>query len=257
MFGAIGGCISWLVVVVWAVAFVQWMIGGEIDVISGILGLAIFIGLGMMAFDPPARELGFLAVIGIFGSIPAFPILRYVMHRHHARDSEIEAVRQAYEGFVFRPNNPPAQIRLARSLYRLGLRGHAHVLAEAALPQLPIRFFPDEHRMVQQWRHHPLPPSEFEPITCVECGHPNHPGTIHCAACGARYLLDRVRGRVLSSSLGRRLLAAWLVMLLVLGGIPFVSALPGTIAVVAVFALLLVACGTLVLAFRPVRGSSA
>ncbi|MGV3615880.1 MAG: hypothetical protein ACO1SV_11145 [Fimbriimonas sp.] len=247
------GCLLWLVVCGYVLCFVQWMIGGEIDAITGILGIGVFMGLGMMAMAPPFPELRMLSVVGICGSTVMLPFLRYAFHRRDKRAVEVDAIRAAYEGFVFRPNNPSAKIKMARHLWNLGIRGHAYALAEDAMPQLPRQYFPDEHRMVALWRAHPPAASEFQPIRCVECGVPNAPGIVHCERCGGRFLLAQAQGRVLSKGLGRKLLAAWIVMMIALGGMPLASRLPGTTAVLVVVALMVAAVGALVLAFRPTQ----
>lgn len=256
IFAALAGCFAWFVVSIYVVAFVQWMIVGEIDVITGILGVGIFMGMGITMMSPPYPELRILSTFGIYSSAVMFPILRWSFKRRDKKALEVEAVRQAYEGFIFRPDNASAKIKLAKHLWGFGLRGHAYVLAEHAMPDLPRQYFPDEHRMFAQWQAHPPSPREFEPLNCIECATPNPPGTVHCLGCGARYLLHRVQGRVLSKGLGRKLLGAWIVMMIAIGGMPLASRLPGTKAVVAVVALMVAAVGALVLAFRPSQGTA-
>lgn len=253
---ALTGCFAWFVVSVYVVAFIQWMIGGEVDAVTGVLGVGVFLGMGFTMVKPPYPELQNLSVIGIYSSAVMFPVLRFSFRRRDKRGAEIEAIRKAYEGFVFRPDNPAAKIKLARHIYGLGLRGHAYVLAEHAIPNLPRQYFPDEHRMFAQWQAHPPSPREFQPLGCIECATPNPPGTVHCLSCGARYLLHRVEGRVLSKGLGRKLLGAWIVMMIALGGMPLASRLPGTTSVVVVVALMVAALGALVLAFRPTQGTA-
>jgi hypothetical protein len=244
------GCLAWVIVGAWVLTMVHRMIMAEIDIVSGILAIGLFLGLGYMSISPPTPilqpiSIGLLVVSGVM-----IPVLRAVQGQREKRNVDVEGVEKAYEGFVLRPKNPSAQIRLARHLYALGVRGHALVLAEAAIPDLPRKYFPDEHRMVENWRQYPPDKSEFEPIACVECGHPNAPGTIHCAACGSRFLLDRVKGRVVSTVMGRKLLAAWIVMVLAAVGIPIASEVGGIGALILILTITVGAVGALVLAFR-------
>jgi hypothetical protein len=250
------GCVLWLVVVGYCIFFVQWMIGGDIDVITGILGIGLFMGLGITVFSPPVPIMGTVSAIAIGGSGIMLPILRGVMRHRDKRDAEVEAIKIAYEGFVFRPNNPSAKIKLARHLWNLGVLGHAYALAEAAIPSLPRQFFPDEHRMFATWQMRPPSQSMFSPITCVECGHANVPGNVHCAGCGSRFLLLVVQRKALGSKLGRRLLAAWLTMMVMLLGIPFAASTGGTVAVIVVVAMVVLAIGSLVLALQPLKGKA-
>lgn len=245
------GCVGWLVVSGYVLAFVQWMIGGDIDVLTGVIGLGIFIGMGVTMFRPPSPEVHYLCIAGIFGSGLVYPFLRGALHRKDQRATEIEGVRKAYEGFVFRPSNYPAMMKLARHLWNLGIRGHALTLAEAALPHLPAQYFREDHRLVQTWRAHPPAASEFEPIPCVECGEMNPPGVIHCGKCGARFLLHRVEGRSVSRSLGRRLLAVWLVMMMGIILVPMLRFLPPAGALAVICGVLALSGVLTILAFRP------
>lgn len=250
------GCLLWIPVCVYCVFLVQWMIGGEIDSLTGVIGISLFVGSGFTVFAPPVPELRLVATAVILGSGPMFPIIRWGLRRRDKRDVEVEAIKSAYEGFVFRPDNASAKIKLARHLWNLGIHGHAYKLAESAIPGLPRQFYPDEHRMFAMWQMRPPGAESFSPINCAECGHANVPGNVHCAACGARFLLHRVQGKALSSSLGRRILGGWLAMVLAIMGIPLASRLGGTMAVVVIVAMLMAAVGALVLAFRPQKEAS-
>ena len=244
------GCFSWIIVAAWILNMVHRMIMAEVDVILGLPAIGLVLGLGYMSLSPPVPVLqpisiGLLCISGVM-----IPVMRMVGHQRDKRDVDVEGIEKAYEGFVLRPNNPSAKIRLARHLYTLGIRGHALVLAEDALPNLPRKYFPDEYRMVENWRHYPPPKSDFEPINCVECGHPNPPGNVHCATCGARFLLDRVKGRIVSTETGRKLLVGWFVMALAAIGIPVASEIGGVWGFVLIMAVTVVAAGAIVINFR-------
>ncbi|AIE86706.1 hypothetical protein OP10G_3338 [Fimbriimonas ginsengisoli Gsoil 348] len=244
------GCLSWVIVVVWVIHVINRMIMLELDIVFGVLAIGVVVGLGFMAIAPPVPVLQPLSIVLLVLSAVMIPITRGIQQQREHRNVDVEGVEKAYEGFVLRPSNPAAQIRLARHLYNLGVRGHALVLAEGALPGLPRRYFPDEYRMVENWRQYPPDKGEFEPIGCVECGHANAAGTIHCAACGARFLLDRVKGRVVSTQMGRKLMVAWIVMILCAVGIALASEIQGPGALVVIFVIAVGAVGTLALAFR-------
>jgi hypothetical protein len=253
-----GGCIAWIIVTGWVMTLVQRLIMGEVDPFTGFMGICLALGLGYMSFKPPVPILQPVSIVALYISGTLIPILRAGYRRHELKSVDVEALEKAYEGFIFRPNNAPAQMRLARHLYNLGVRGHAFVLAENAVQHLPRKFFPEEYRLVEQWRQHPPHKSEFEPIACVECGHKNAPGLIHCGQCGARYLLDRVKGKPFSSALGKKLLAGWVLLVLILVGFPVAATLgpinkAGMIASIVVIALL--ATGTAFVAFKPTEES--
>lgn len=246
----LAGCIAWIVVTAWSLMLIHRMVMGDIDVLSGVIAIFTVIGLGFMAIHPPKPFLQPLSIGMLYLSGLMIPVVKAISSGREKRGFDIDAIKQAYEGFVLRPNNPPAQIRLARHLYNLGVRGHAMVLAEAALPQLPRNYFPDEHRMVEQWRRTPIPQALFEPINCIECGTANAPGTIHCIKCGSRYLLDRARGKSMPKEFARRLLAAWVVSMLSLVGIPLATTLAPGPALAVIIGLIILSVASLVMAFR-------
>jgi hypothetical protein len=241
---------AWIIAAVWTLTLFGRMITLEVDTVTGIIGIGLSMGMAYMTVEPAVPILQPISLAGLYLSGVMIPLMKIAYQRQEVKSVDIDGVEKAYEGFVLRPNNPAAKIRLARHLYNLGVRGHAMVLAEEALPDLPRRYFPDEHRMVEGWRRYPPAKSEFEPIACVECAYMNRAGTIHCARCGSRFLLYRVQGRIVSKALGRRLLAAWVVMGLALLGIPFAAGVGGIKGMIATIVISVSAVVTLVIAFR-------
>lgn len=246
----LAGCLAWFIVAGWVLLLVQRMVMADIDTLTGTIGIFTVIGLGLMSIHAPKPFLQPLSIVMLYLSGILIPIVRGIYNKREKRNTEVEAIRQAYEGFVLRPNNPAAQIRLARHLYTMGVRGHAFVLAENALPGLPRQFFPDEYRMVDQWRQYPIPQEEFEPIACTDCGTKNPAGTTHCMRCGARYLLNRVQGKAMPAGLARRLLAAWIVMVMSLVGIPFATSLAPVPALIVIIGLMVLSFGAVIAAVR-------
>lgn len=246
----LAGCGAWIVVSAWVLTIIHRMIMGDIDVLTGVIALFTVVGLGTMSIHAPQPFLQPLSFVLLYASGILLPIFRGIYLRREAKSVDVEGVEKAYEGFVLRPNNPSAQMRLARHLYNLGVRGHALVLAESAVQQLPRQYFPDEYRLLDQWRQHPPPQSDYDPIPCADCGTRNPAGMIHCSRCGARYLLDRVKGKAVPKTLARRLFAAWIVMLLSLVGIPYAATVGGLGAVAVIAVLLLASFGALFMAFR-------
>lgn len=249
-------CLGWFVILGFVLTFLQWTIMAEIDWITGVMGVFVAIGLGLTMTNPPSKDIQLLCVVALYGSAVMLPIIRWSFGRRDRRDEFVQAVRKAYEGFVFRPDNPSAMLQLAINLWQLGMEGHAMTLGENAIKGLPRQYYMKEHRMVESWRQKPLSASAFEPIDCAECGTSNAPGMVHCGKCGARYLLLRVQGRAVASNLAKRLLAAWLVMMIALLGIPLASRLPTQTGLVVIFSLLAAAIGAIVLALRPTKRSA-
>jgi hypothetical protein len=246
----ITGCLIWIPIAIWVLSLVQWMITGDIDVVSGIVGIGIAIGLGFISLDASTKSYAPLTFVAVLATIFMYPFVRSSLTRKELKSIDVEALERAYQALGLKPNNPVSKFAIARRVYALGMPGHAVKIAESALAYLPETHFLDEHRTLRNWKASVTNPAYFTPIACVECHTPNPPGNIHCAACGAPFLLDRARGKFVSGPLGRRLLAAWIGMVAVLAGIPATSLLPPIGQIAAILLLLAVAGVVLYLAFR-------
>lgn len=251
------GCVAWIPLGVWIVSLINWMIAGEVDFLSGVLGIWIAIGLGYLAFNPPPDSpiVSLLTFGAILATIAMYPLVRNALARREHRSLDIEGLEKAYQALRENPVNPLAKFRIAKQAYGLGMPGHALAIAESVLPAMPERHFTEEHRLVKHWKAVVTNPDYFHPIVCVECTQSNPPGEVLCRRCAAPFLIQRARGRFISSGLGRRLIAAWMAMVAVIAGIPAAATLPPSMAVGIIVALLALVGLSGWLAFRPRPGS--
>jgi len=245
------GCMVWLPLTIWILALVRWMISGEIDLVFGIVGIFMAVGLGYVSIVPPTPQFAYLTFPAVMATVIMFPFVRHSMQRRSLRAVDVEDLERAHDALRQRPDNWAARFRIAKLLFEMGYPGHALRIGENCLAQMPQAFFIEEHRMVQKWRWTKLADHAFHPIRCSECGHPNQPGNVHCAACSEPFLLNRLKGKVMPARLGKKLLAAWITMVALLAGIPLLSTLGGVASVLGIVALMVLAGGVLVLAFWP------
>ena len=73
--------------------------------------------------------------------------------------------------------------------------------------------------MVQRWKWMKIQAQSFAPVPCSECGTSNQAGEVFCVTCGAPFLLNRIKGKIMPSRVGRKLLAAWIVMVGTIAGV--------------------------------------
>lgn len=250
------GCLIWIPIAVFAVCLVHWMIGQDIDVITGLVGLMVLAALGITAIKPPipiASPLSFAAVVatGI-----GLPFVRAAMNQRELRSIDIDGIHRAYEGLASRPGNILSIFKLAQHVYKIGLPGHAITLADSVLPQMPISHFRDEHRLVARWRKAGIPPESLNALSCVDCGTMCAAGQTHCPSCGARFLYDRARGRFIGKGVGPKLIAVWLALVGCLAGIPAASTLPPLLAMLSIVAIMVAAVVFIVVAFRKRSGAA-
>lgn len=218
------GCLAWIPLAIWVISFVGWMINGDVDGLTGFLGILGTVALGAVITKPPAQNLapvGFLAIVTI--SV-MFPFVRRAINRHQLRLVDVDAIERAYEVMKVRPNNPGSRMRIARHLHNLGFPSIAIPIMDSALKDVPVQFFRDEFMLLQMWRSGGAVPAAS--LECPICGMRNDPGlSVICTRCQAPYLLDRLRGRIMSASLGRRLLGIWMLLVSITVGISSTPAL--------------------------------
>jgi len=247
---ALVGCLAWLPLAVWIMACVHWMIGGDIDVITGFAGIAVAVGLGYEAINPPVPQLAPLTVVAVFVTVIMFPFVRTAMDKKALRNIDIEALEKSYAALYQRPDNVMAKIKIARVLWDLGVCGHAIRIVESQLPSMPLRFFAEDIRMLKRWHMARVEARFFAPVDCAECQTSNEAGLLFCRQCGTPFLIDFVKGRVVGTRLGKKLMAAWISLIAVLIGIPAAQALPPIPSIVVIVTMMIFAVTIVFLAFR-------
>ncbi len=254
------GCVAWIPLAVWIVSLAHWMITQDVDVVTGFLGIWVAIGLGYLVMNPPKSVpiVSPITLVAILITVFMYPWARQTMISRELRSIDVDSLNKSYEALSMNPSNPLAKFKVAKQAYVLGMPGHALKIAEMALTQMPVQHFLPEHKTVKGWQAVVRKAEYFRAIDCLECGHSNPPGNIHCATCGSRFLLDRAKGRFMSKGLGKRLIASWISLVLVLAGIPAATALPGMFSLVVIILLLSAAGAALWIAFAPtMRGGTA
>jgi len=253
----VSAALIWIPLAIWVFAFVNWLIMGEIDLLTGILGIFAAVVIGTLAFKPPRPEFSPIAFLAVTAAVCAYPYIRNAIDSRELRSMDIELLAKAYDALGMRPNNPLAQYNIARRLYALGYPGHALKIAEAAIAHMPEQHFLEEHRVLKLWQATVTSPDHFRSVPCGECDALNPPGRTHCPRCGAPFLLDRVRGNVGGGTLGRKLLAGWIGLSVILAGIPLATNLAPGPQIVVIISLFGAAAVVLYLAFREDAGANA
>lgn len=250
------GMLVWIPIGIWTMQLMYWMIGGDVDALVGIPGIIVAFGLGFVSMRPPTPQTPYYTLFGLTGTLILFPILRKIMHARELRSIDVEAIERSYEQLTFKINNPSSRFRIAKHLHALGHVGHAIAVAERALLELPVQFFRDEHRAVAQWKAMRHSASSYNPIECVRCGFSNLPGEVLCGRCGGPFLLDRVKGRIVDESLGKRLLIGWSCGVYLLLVIAVWPAIPSPYTAVAAIITALVLAATVYFVLKPEQEST-
>ncbi len=247
----------WVPIAIWVISLIHWMVMADIDMVSGVIGVILGLGLGYTALKPPIAILSPVAFCLVVATVVLFPFLSSARERHQLKGLDYEAVEKAYDAIGQRPENPFAKFKLAEGVYRLGMIGHAVAIADSVMAYIPERAATEEFRMLKRWKSAGVPPETNRPIPCVECRTPCQPGWTHCRTCGAPFLLDRVRGRILPKGHARQLIAIWSSLVAGLLGIPAATRLQPVLAILVISLIIGGSAAFLVIAFRHPDGNPA
>ena len=245
------GCTVWIPLMLWISALVHWTVGGEIDAVSGVLGIGAGLGLGVLCLNPPVRALQPIAYVAVYATVALFPFVRVGLNRRELKGVDLLALEKAYDVLGQRPGEAFGRFRLAMAAWRLGMTGHAMRIAEGALAEMDPKVYGEEHIIVRRWHRDQPPASAFVDYGCMDCGNPCPPGRTHCPSCGAPFLLDRARGKLFEKGTGRKIVAAWAAGVGGLAGVAWACTLPAAAAIGTVVVVLALAFLVVFLAFRP------
>ena len=244
----------WVPLTVWILSMIQWMVSGELDGITGVLGTAACFVIGAMTMNPPIPILSPILCAMTYLTVLAFPTMKNLFNRAQLHSIEMDILANAYDGLRQRPDNVGLRLKVARLLYQRGLAGSAIVLAENTLKGLPPGPFDNELKLLNDWKRATGNVTVHRSLPCLDCGCTNAAGELVCKRCGAPVLLHHAQGKWLGADLGRRIVAAWAALVLALVGSPLIySRLDGLMMGAAFTALAVAVVGLILKAVLPSR----
>lgn len=252
----IAGCAVWVPIGIWVLGLIQWAIQGDIDFLSALAGICVGIGLGATALLSKEPYMAPLILVAVVITMLAFPAVRSSLNKRALAQIDVEAIDRAYEALSMRPGNAAAKFKLAKAVYGKGMPAHAIALAEDAIQQMPEAIFPEEHRILKNWRHYRVPAGQGD-LSCLECNYMCTTGQTHCQRCGAPFLLEHAKGAWVGKGLARKFIAAWVSIVVAIVGIPYVAgAFPPMASIPVILGLCTMAIVVLVVTFRTSRVQS-
>lgn len=237
---------------IWILSMVQWIISGELDGLTGFVGIASAAVIAGTIFKPPIPVLSPLLCVVSYLTVLAYPSMKNLFNHAQLVQIELDILHNAYSGLQEKPDNVGLRLKVARLIYGRGLVGPAIVLAESTLKNLPVGPFDAEQKMLNDWKQQIGNVSTFRSLPCLECGFTNSAGEISCKKCGAPFLLHYAQGKWIGPDLGRRVISGWGALLLTIVGTPFAySYLNGWQLITAFAAISMLAALLLVRALAP------
>lgn len=187
-----------------AVWIVQRMVGGDMDVVPGVIGLCAIAVLFGTAILVPEQRMASPVLVIVISFMVFFPFAETQLERQEMIGIDSSRIDKAHRELSIRPENVAARFDLARALYDRGLHGHAIALAENTLDHLSSERdimtmqslrdkFRAEDSELKKWRRELRDPRAFDPVKCPSCGNLNPPGVLQCERCKGPYLLELAR----------------------------------------------------------------
>lgn len=221
------GCLVWIPISIWIILMVRWMVAGDFEPVTGTVSILIAMTLGFFTVNPPFPALSPILLITVVATIAMMPFVRSQMNKRELGQIDVDAVERSYEALNVKPDNVAAMIKIAQVLSDRGSVGLAAHLYEAALRPFPESVFVSERIQLNSWKRMTPRNRLAESAKCHRCDADNDGSSVYCIQCGAPYLLDHVKDRWTPSGLARKLVAVWILVVLLLVGIPVVAnALP-------------------------------
>lgn len=220
------GVIVWVPLTVWLVSLIQWMVSADVDVLTGVSGIAIGLSLAYLTIRPPMPQLSPVFFTVTWLTVLLYPGLRAAMDKRALIAIDLQALDRAYQAIAAKPDNLGARLKVAKIAYSRGLAGHAIAVVEDSLRNLPENLFTEEYKLLSNWKNAMGARNQARSLPCLECGHPNRPGLLHCERCQAPFLLHHARGKWVGPKLARRATSGIIAVVLVVFGLPAAFRLP-------------------------------
>lgn len=221
--------VIWLPIIVWSILLIHWMVSGDISAETGVGAICIAVTLGYFTVNPPHPSFGIISGIALLLTGVFAPLVRARANKRLNRQLDMERLAKAYEAFGNNPDNLGPQFSLAEILVEFGLTGHAIPLADDVVARMPKRMISSENLQIRNWKMRPES-NQTQPIRCPNCKATHAPGAANCRSCGSRIYLETLRRGNFGKDLNP-IFAAWLLLVVVAMGIPFVAmGLPRSVA---------------------------
>ena len=201
-------CVAAIPIAIWVFSLISWSIMGDIDPLLGAVGIGTAFALLYALHTAPTPLFALLGTVVLFGTVISIPVMRRHMTNRRFAEMDVDRIESAYRMLSAKPDNPMAKYRMAEGLYARGYLWQAVAIAEDALDHLPELGFEAERKSVGGWRRAAEARNRVGLLPCLQCGHVNQAKAVYCARCRSSYLAEYARGKWLSKSLGRQLLAA-------------------------------------------------
>jgi hypothetical protein len=258
--------VTLLTILVMGFAFLKvigMMVMGDLGLLPGIGALAILLGIFALTIWSKSMVVAIAAFAVMAGLMAFFPFAESQLEALSLREIDVESLDKLFRTASQRPDNFAVRFEIARSIYGLGLPGHAIAIVETTLASLSTvkddvqnRSLRDVFRGAEfeakQWRRTLHDPDAFRPVSCPRCGHSNQPGLLACGGCQGPYLLDLARKLDVRSKFIGKLVFGWALIAALFVAVAAVAPTMSRIALaIAILVALILVGGILAWLFRP------
>lgn len=254
------------VILVMAFAFIRvigLMIAGDIG--GGVGAIVLFVLLMIMGATiwSHSEIVTGVTLVVLLSLMGFYPYAASQLDRLEMTGIDVTALEKTFKNAIERPDNIALRFQIARTVYDLGLQGHAIAIVESTVATLSNQqdqfqnrslrdVFRGEELTAKQWRRDLRDPLAFREVACPICHHLNPPGQLACLGCGGPFLLELARRLETKRGFIGKLVLAWaIVALFIVSAVISTQVLSGILMWLVFLALISAVGGVFYWLFRP------
>jgi len=229
---------------IWVLFLIQWMVMGEVDGLTGLLGIFAATLLAVGALVMPLEEVKWGCLFLLYATIAVFVPMQEAVRKRGLARIDFEQMESCYDRLRERPQDSYAVFKLAELLIDRGFPSLGLGLMLARLEGEQPSLYEPEFRRVRVLQSQGIRAAAGE-LTCPQCRNQGHRRTAICARCGAPLYLLLARAPVVSAMGGGRTVRFVMLGIVAALGIPLIAMLEVPPAIRAVLAVALMSLGAI------------
>ncbi len=215
-----------------AVSIVHWMIGDEIDFMTGITGIFIVILMIFVCNRPPYDWVSPVIFFGLLAVVIGIPGARRLADMKVMTDIDIDRLSRLYQNLDKAPGDGLREYAIARVLYDMNLCGHAVGVARKAIGKIPSIALTNEEYELKRWES-AIIDNPQELLNCPSCRAKGDFGTLYCSKCGSPYVLYHFK-LPKQGGMSNQVILIWSIMIFGIILIPILASLDPIFALIGI-----------------------
>jgi hypothetical protein len=240
---------------IWVLFLIQWMVMGEVDGLTGVLGISAAIMLAVGALTLPVEEVKWGCLFLLYATIAVFVPMQEAVRKRGLARIDFEQMESCYDRLRERPQDSYAVFKLAELLVDRGFPSLGLGLMIARLEGEQPAFYEPEFRRVRVLQSQGIRAATGD-ISCPRCRNQMHRRLTICSRCEAPIYLLLSRAPMVSAMGGGRTVRLAMLGFVAALAIPLIAMLDAPPLLRAALAVVLMSLGS-VAVVRAMKGATA